>query len=347
MFGESGMIFLSVSALFLLLGLSAAFALVESAITALSALRMKKIVVLSPQLAPLFQEWLAKPHRLLSSLMVGNNLVSIGFSSFAAVLAVPLNDVFSETTVSWTVWVLVTAALLLFGEILPKIIGRTYRERVAAATLPMFAVFTRALFWVWGPLGWAIERFAPGLHRAPVNPLTVVSLEELKHAVTESEAAGHLPEDSGEMFRRALALAHRTAREVAQPIGRIDSLALEIVDRPNGGELFVDLLVETGRTRVPVTRGGQYVGYLNIMDFLAVARSGRVPPIPMLVRPLRRVAPLSTALALLEDFRREGDGLVLVGEAGGEVTGFLTLEDVLEELVGEILDEYDREEAVP
>ena len=74
------MIFLQLFVLVLLLGFTAYFSLVEAAITTLSALRMKKIVLLSPRLAPLFQDWLAKPHRLLSVLMVGNNVVSIGFN---------------------------------------------------------------------------------------------------------------------------------------------------------------------------------------------------------------------------------------------------------------------------
>ena len=103
------MIFITVIALAGLLGLSATFSMVESAVTALSALRMKKIVVLSPKLAPLFQEWLSKPHRLLTALMVGNNVVSIGFSSLAAVAAVRRNALVSEVVLSWTGWVAVAA----------------------------------------------------------------------------------------------------------------------------------------------------------------------------------------------------------------------------------------------
>jgi CBS domain containing-hemolysin-like protein len=82
------------------------------------------------------------------------------------------------------------------------------------------------------------------------------------------------------------------------------------------------------------------------MEFLASARSGRVPPIEAMVRPLRRVHPDTKALDLLEEFRKKGDGIALVGLSDSDVGGLLTLEDVLEELVGEILDEYDREEAV-
>jgi putative hemolysin len=340
------MIFFQIVFLVFLLGVSACFSLVEAAITTLSALRMKKIVVLSPRLAPLFTEWLASPHRLLSVLMVGNSLVSVSFSSLAAVAAVPLNAYFSPSSVSWMVWGAVTVSLVVVGEIVPKIIGRAYRERVAAGILPFFSRVTRGLFMIWGPVGWAIKRWTPVLHRAPVNPLTVVSLEELQHAVSESQAEGYLPPDSGEMFARALAMTQRTAREVAQPADRIDALALEILNRPNGADLFVDLLVETGRTRVPVTRGGRFVGYLNAMDFLSSVRSGRVPPIEAMVRPLRRVHPDTKALDLLEEFRKKGDGIALVGPSDTDVGGILTLEDVLEELVGEILDEYDREEAV-
>ncbi len=340
------MLFLQLLLLFFLLGFSAYFSLVEAALTTLSGLRMKKIVVLSPRLAPLLTEWLANPHRMLSVLMVGNSLVNVSFSSLAAVAAVPLNAYFSPSTVSGMVWVVVTGALVVGGEIIPKIIGRTYRERVAAGTLPFFSRFTRALFLIWGPVGWAIKRLAPALHHAPVNPLTVVSVEELQHAVSESQAAGHLPADASEMFGRALAMTQRTAREVAQPADRIDALALEVLDRAQGADLFVDLLVETGRTRVPVTRGGRYVGYVNAMDFLGLARSGRVPPIEAMVRPLRLVHPNTKAMDLLEDFRKKGDAIALVGLSDTEVGGLLTLEDVLEELVGEILDEFDREEAV-
>jgi putative hemolysin len=246
--------------------------------------------------------------------------------------------------VSWTVWLLVTVSLVIFGDIFPKIIGRTYRERVAAGTLPFLSWIAQKFFWVWAPVGWLVRRWAPSLHHAPINPLTVVSLEELQHAVAESEVAGHLSEDASEMFRRALALTQRTAREVAQPLDRMDALALEILERVNGPELFVDLLVETGRTRVPLTRVGQLLGYLNVMDFLGAVKSGQIPLVEPLVRPLRWVGPDTQALHLLEEFRAKGDGIVLVGEPGGEVEGFLTLEDVLEELVGEILDEYDREE---
>jgi CBS domain containing-hemolysin-like protein len=338
------MIFLYLSLWALLLTLSASFALTESAITTLSAIRMKRLAVVSPSLSPYFHEWLANPHRLLSFLMVGNNLVNFGFSSLTAAAVLPLHTHFSREAVDVLVWLGVTAVILVVGEIVPKVVGRVYRERVAEATLPLMSRMSRGFFWVWGPIGWVLERWAPQLHRAPVNPLTVVSLEELQHAVAESQATGQMTGESGDMFYRTLALSQKTAVEVAQPPDRLVSLRLEILDRPNGEELFQDLLVETGHSRVPVTRDGRMLGYLHVKDVLTHARSGNAFQPEALMRPLHRVPPETRAVDLLHFFRTTGEAVALVETSEGRVQGWITLEDVLEEIVGEILDEYDLEE---
>lgn len=337
------MILLEAAALAAFLALSAYFALVEAAVTALSAVRMKKLAFIDPVLLPHFQEWLEKPHRLLTVLMIGNNLVNVAFSSLAALAAIPLHRVFPSVVVHWTVWLLVTAVLLVGGDIVPKIVGRTYRERVAVWALPLMTRATRTLSFLWRPLDWALSRWAPSLHRAPVNPLQVVSLEELQQAAAESSAAGHLSRESGEMFHRALALTQKTVGDIARPAGNLDRLPLEVLDRPGGGERFLDLLVETGRTRVPVTRGDRPVGYVNVFDVLREGDAESGVGLDGLIRPLRWVSPATRVVDLLEEFRRSGDPFALVGTPAGEERGFLTLEDLLEQIVGDILDEYDRE----
>lgn len=337
------MILLEAAALAAFLSLSAYFALVEAAVTALSAVRMKKLAFTHPALLPAFQEWLEKPHRLLTVLMIGNNLVNVAFSSLAALAAIPLHRLLPSAVVHWAVWGLVTVVLLVGGDIVPKIVGRTYRERVAVWALPLMSRATRALAFFWRPLDWALARWAPSLHRAPVNPLQVVSLEELQQVAAESSAAGHLPRESGEMFHRVLALTQKTAGEIARPAADLDRLPLEILDRAGGGERFLDLLVETGRTRVPVTRGDRPVGYVNVFDVLREGDVVSGAGVDGLVRPLRWVDPHTRVVDVLEDFRRKGDPFAVVGTPTGELRGFLTLEDVLEQIVGDILDEYDRE----
>ena len=338
------MLLIQLAALALLLAVSAYFALAESAITALSALRMKRLALLAPTLRSYFHDWLSHPHRLLSILMLGNNFVNFGFSSLAAVVALPLYHRWPRPVVNVAVWWVVTAFLLVGGEIVPKIIGRAYRERVAEMTLPLLSRLTRALFIVWGPLGWLIQRFAPTLNRAPVNLLTVVSLEELHHAVDESRASGQIPAESTEMFQRALAFSQKTVRDVAQPADRMDTLDLKILDRPGGAERFMDLLVETGRSRVPITAGGAFVGYLRTLEFFKSVRGAGSPDIPALVKPLTRVAPDRKAAEVLDEFRRTGEAIALVQSPGEPPEGLVTLEDILEEIVGDILDEFDLEE---
>lgn len=339
------MIAFQAAGLFLLLAVSASFSLVEAAITALSALRIKKLSFVRPGFFPFFREWIERPHRLLTVLMVGNNLVNVAFSSLAAVAALPLNAVLPPALVSWAVWVLVSFLVLVVGDIVPKIVGRVYRERVVVWTLPVLWRLVRLSTVLWGPVDWALRRYAPLLHRVSADALAVVSVEEIQQAASESSAAGHLSKDSGDMLHRALALTLKTAGDIARPAAALESLPLELLSRPNGGALFLDLLVETGRTRVPVTRAGRPVGYVNVFDVLREGAGASGDGLESLVRPLRRILPDVRAGELLDEFRRTGDPLALVVTLDGQVRGFLTLEDLLEQIVGNILDEYDREEA--
>jgi putative hemolysin len=325
-----------------LLGASALVSAVESAVTALSPLRMKRLAFMRPELAPSFQEWLDHPHRFLTVLMSANNLFNTALSSFIAWLSVPWNDLWPGHSVGLAVWFGTFLILLVGGEIVPKLIGRTYRERISAATLPVLGGAARHLSWLWRPVDWVLRQWPGRAGGARSHPLSETTVEELHHVLTESHSEGHLTGESVDMFRRVLALPEKTAARIAQPVGAMDTLRLEILEENGGVELFLDLLAETGRTRVPVTRAGAVVGYVNVRDVLpALAADAESPP-P--VRPLRRIPGERRVFDLLEEFRRSGDPIALLVDGDGRPTGLVTLEDVMEEIVGEILDEYDVEE---
>lgn len=341
------MILLQLAVLALLFAGYAFFSLSESALTALSALRMKRLSVLRPALSPYFSEWLSRPHRLLVTLMIGSNVLSLAVSSLAAALALPLRARLPAKLVDLGVWILVTAALLVFAEMVPKIVGRVYRERVSEWALPVLSRVSRAFALLAAPVGWAMERLAPGMETAPVGRLSTLSLEELQHVIVESQAAGQMPAESGEMMKRVLSLTQRPVSAVLQPAEKVDAVPLETFGRPNGAELFVDLLVETGRTRVPVTRAGAPAGYVNVLDLFGegVADAGRVESLTR--RPLM-VPPDKGVFDLLGDFQKSGEPVAFVQDGQeGRFLGIVTLEDVLEEIVGEILDEYDLEQKKP
>jgi putative hemolysin len=335
------MVLIEAAVLALLFTASAFFAAAEAALTALSSLRMKKIGAFQPRLVAHFSRWLSKPHELLITILVGNNLANMAFSSLTGALFLPLLAGVPAGEI--LVWLAASALVLIFAEIVPKIVGRVYAERIASRALPPLWGMARLLTFLFVPAQWLIARTGKGLE-APVNRLTALSLEEMQHVIQETEAAGQVPRESGEMMARVLSLHRRTVADILQPAHAVDSAPLEMLDAGGSEELFVDRLVESGRSRVPVTRAGVPVGVLHAMDLLKEWKEGRVESLEGLVRPARWVPPSKEVAELLADFQKSGDHMALVEGEGGEFLGLATLEDVLEEVVGEILDEYDLEQ---
>jgi putative hemolysin len=332
---------LALAALFLC---SAFFSASEAALTTLSSLDIRKLTVLLPTLSRHFADWLAMPHRLLVTILVGNNAVNLAASSLTAAVAAPLAAVLPDPVLGVLVWLATTVVLLGFGEVAPKIIGRAYPEKMSIWAVPVLGGLTRVFHGVLRPALWLVERLAPGLDSPPVGRLTALTLEELSYMIRESQASGQVPADAGEMMGRVLALHHRTAADILAPASQTDVVALEVLDRgPGAGELFVDLLVESGRTRVPVTRAGVPVGYIHVMDILKEWRGGSASTLDNLIRTAPAVPPEKPVAELLSFFQQSGEHLTFVENEAGEFQGLVTLEDVMEEIVGEILDEYDWE----
>lgn len=338
------MLLIGALALLILVFCSAAFAGAEAALTALSALKMKRLAAQDSRLSGHLAEWLDKPHRLLVTILVGNNLVNVAISSLAAYLALPLAKILSARLVEILVWFFTTVVLLIFAEILPKILSRAHAEKVSVWTLPPLSALTKFFSYIFSPLYKLLGRFSRALESAPVNRLTALSLEELRHIIQESESTGQVPRESGEMMNRLINLPQRTVGDICQPAASVDTVALEVLDRPvDGGELFIDLLVESGRTRVPVTRVGVPVGFVHVIDLLKESHGGRPQDLAAMVRPARFVPPSKPVFDVLLDFQKSGDHVIFVENENSEFVGLATLEDVLEEIVGEILDEYDLE----
>ncbi len=322
-----------------LFALSMLFSAAEAALTALSTLRMKRLSVVRPSLAPALSEWLLHPHRLLTTLLVGNNFVNVAASSLFYTMLLPLKVSLPSKVFGVFLWLAATALFVAGAEVLPKIVGRAYREKIIEWGLPLLSWLKDALYLVWAPVGWFLKKTAPRLAQAPANPLMVTSLEDVHHALSESESQGHVAADAAAMIRRTMSLPERTAAQIMQPAERVDGLSLDLLGGRRAAGFYVDVLVESGHTRVPVFSRGEAVGYVNVMDLLGAPEA---PPLEKLVRTLRRVPPDAKVLDLLGTFKSSGDPIAAVQE-GSRFLGLVTLEDVLEEVVGEILDEYDVE----
>ncbi|HOW27735.1 MAG TPA: hemolysin family protein [Elusimicrobiota bacterium] len=327
-----------------LLACSAFFSGSEAALTSLPSLKAKKIFTLHPALSSHISTWFHRPHYLLTTILLGNNIVNMSLSSLMVTMALPLAIYVRHEWLELIVWIATTFILLVFGDIIPKIVAQTHPDLVSRRTLPLLGFCSVLFFPVFRPILWFIETFFPSLRVPPVSKRLSLTFEEVQSLIHESETKGHISNESGEMMRRVLEARQRTVADILQPLQRVDSVPLDLIHpKIHRDELFVDLLVETGRTRVPVFEEQKFVGYIHVLDLLRRWSSGKTPLKELVRKPLS-VDPQTSLYDLLTLFRNSGEQLAFVESADGKLDGVVSLEDVLEEIVGEILDEYDLEE---
>lgn len=267
------------------------------------------------QIAPLYQSALG---------------LSAGWAEFLAVVTVVLP---------------LTAATIMFGELVPKVFALRNRERVCLALSPVMRWFTSA---VW-PAVWAFEAVAKratawGERRLARGATATEAAEllELRAAATLARVGRLIGPTEEAIIHGAARLAARPVREILLPADGISTLPL--------GARLADALTAAHldlHTRFPVTeRAGDpqgIVGYVNVKDMLPALRlSPDEPSLKGLLRPLPSFSEAEPIAVCLERMLRDGTHIALVRDAAGQVTGMVTLEDVVEELLGDIRDEYDR-----
>jgi CBS domain containing-hemolysin-like protein len=334
--------------LFLLLLLSAFFSASETALSALSELRVFHLLrrTSSKQKVKALEHLLRDPNDFITCLVIYNNLVNVGASSLATLLFLRLLPTLPEYAQGLISTVVLTTFLLLIGEITPKNIARNHPEAVAMAVIvpmwqltrashPVVQFFRRAGAYLVRPFG--IEFFSR--ERASLSKDQLVSIIEL------GEERGALSREHGDMMRRILSLDEITAEDIMVP--RTDMKTIEV-----GTPLaeVVKFIVSDGHSRYPVYQGTEdnVVGLLHAKDLLA--HLGEPPAnvsLTSLLRPVSFTPTTKPIGALLQEFQRERSHMAVVVDEYGGVVGIVTLEDILEEIVGEIEDEYDRRRPRP
>ncbi len=228
---------------------------------------------------------------------------------------------------------------LVLGELVPKSLGLRAAERYAL-------LVARPLLWLAGaarPLVWLLTQSSNLLLR-PFGDRTTftearLSVEELEQLVEEAGKAGALDASTAEIASRALAFRDLTAGEVMVPRSRVAALPLDA----SPAELK-RLLLEEGRSRMPVYEGSldNIVGYVMAKDLAAIAWERELIVLADLVRPVHFVPEAAKAAQVLRDMQRRRAHIAVVVDEHGGVAGLLTLEDLIEELVGEILGESEQ-----
>ncbi|MCR5680912.1 MAG: hemolysin family protein [Clostridiales bacterium] len=278
----------------------------------------------------------------LSAILIGNNLANIAASTAATVIAMnlllSLKTMNSDGMASLVSTVVMTLIILIFGEIVPKIIARNNAD----AAVRLFAWPTRILTWILYPLVWLVMRLIhllSGLWGKDDEDAPTVTEEELSSIIETVEEEGVIDEEKSELLQSAIDFRDTTVEEIMTP--RIDMLAFDIADSPEEIETLVD---ESRYSRLPVYEDSidNIIGILYLNHYYKKVTDGGEPfdLRSILMKPsfIHKTMKLPAALSLLRE--RKTHLAIVVDEFGGTL-GLVTMEDILEELVGDIWDESD------
>ena len=314
----------------LLLCGSAFFSSSETAFSSLNRIKIKNLAARGNKRAALVLRLSENYDKLLSTVLIGNNIVNIGSSALATVLFV---DLFGKAGVSLATLVM-TVLVLLFGEISPKTLAKEAPGQFAMLSAPIL----RLLMIFFSPVNRLITLWKQAVLRFfRVNPEQRITEAEFLTFVEEVRQEGGINQGEEDMIRHAIEFDDLTAHDIFTP--RVDVAAVSLEDSPEGiRQKFFD----TGFSRLPIYGDSidNIRGIIILKDFLyRVIHQGE--PLERIIKPVVFINKTMKISRLLKTLQEKKSHLaVLVDEFGGTM-GIVTIEDIVEELVGEIWDEHD------
>jgi CBS domain containing-hemolysin-like protein len=303
----------------------------SSAETALFTISKAKAIHLAKQKGPtnkLIKKMKDDPHRLLSTILIGNNIVNVGASAIATAITISLVESHAVGIATGVM----TFLILIFGEFFPKSIAT--RNNILVARLVVFPLYWLSVLFT--PLI-VFLNFIPKL-TGKIHKKPQVTEAELMTFVEVVEEEGEIKEEERELIYNIFEFDDTNASEIMTP--RADMFVIDVNE-----ELKLEEIVNSGFTRIPVIDGDvdHVVGILNIKDLLKhQATSDEAADVRKIMRESYFVPENKKLDNLLQQFKKRKQHLAIIVDEHGGVSGLITLEDALEEIVGEIVDETDR-----
>lgn len=322
--------------LFVLLLLSAFFSSAETALTCTNKVKMKALADEGNKKAVRVLSILESPGKMLSTILIGNNLVNISITSIATTLTIKL---FGSVYVG-AVTGLLTILILLCGEIVPKTAANTNAEKMALTYGP----FIQILMFILTPVIFIVDKMSGFLLKlmrisstGAYNPMTE---RELKTYVEVSHEDGAIESEEREMILNVFDLGDSLAKDIMIP--RIDMTA---VDVEASYKELCNLFKNTLYSRIPVyeEETEQIIGSVTLKDFFLVNKKSDFH-VRDIMRDIYYTYETKKTDDLFSEMRESANNIAVVLDEYGVCVGLITLEDLLEEIVGEIRDEYDGEE---
>ena len=333
---------LSLVAIILLIALSAFFNLSETSLTAASRARMHSLEEDGNSKAALVNKLLSTPEKMIGSVLLGNTLVDVLAAALASNLAVEL---YGDLGVAYATGI-VTLLIVIFAAVLPKTYALAYSDRVALVVAPIM----RGVIYVLTPFTKAIEfvvrqllKLTPG--ESDDNANILAAHEEIRGTIDLQAKEGTVARGDANMLGGVLDLRDLEVADIM-----VHRTKMETINADDPPAKVLDELLKSQYTRAPVWRDEpeNIVGVLHTKDLLAaLGRSGWDPSkldIMSFATPPWFVPDTTSVKDQLNQFLKKKAQMALVVDEYGEVQGLITLEDILEEIVGQIADEHDTQE---
>ena len=326
---ESGGSIGTILVMILLIGMSAFFSSTETAFTSFNHARVKALARGGNKRARLAIELSDKYDKLLSSILIGNNIVNILASSLATVVFVAW---LGGAGVSVST-VVMTVLVLIFGEISPKTLAKDHADQLVLA----FAPYINFIMLLLTPLNWIFAQWRKLLALVfPAPKDEGMAEEELLTLVAEAEQDGEIDEHESDLIRSAIEFNDQTAEDILTH--RVDIVALDVEMTMDEAE---QVFHENTFSRLPVYEDSidSIVGVIHEKDFF---NNRTATSLREIMKPPLFVTPTSRISDLLHTLQKAKSHMAIVSDEYGGTMGIVTMEDIIEELVGEIYDEHDQ-----
>ena len=316
--------------LLILVLLSGFFSSAETALFSISRTKAIHLAKNGQKSFLLIKKMKEDPHKLLTTILIGNNLVNVAAAAYATAVAMAA---FTNFAVGIATGVM-TLLILVFGEVFPKSIAT--RNNILIAKLTIFPIYWLSVLFF--PVIKFLN-FIPWLTGRIRKPQTLTE-EELITFVEVVEEEGEIKEEEKELIHNIFEFDDTNASEIMTP--RADMFVVQ-VDQP----LNTEEIIDSGFSRIPVIEDSidQVIGILHIKDlFMHMARGDTIFDVKKIMRRPYFVPENKKLDTLLHQFKKTKNHMAIIVDEHGGVSGLITLEDALEEIVGEIADETDKDE---
>ncbi|KKP24328.1 MAG: hypothetical protein SZ59_C0002G0174 [candidate division TM6 bacterium GW2011_GWF2_28_16] len=333
-----GMVYIEIIFFLISLTFAAIFAFLETAFTGLRLFKIKELSSKKSKYSSLFDTWEENPQRILITILIANNFAHVLSSVLIAEI---MERIFGGIGLMVGVF-LATVTILVFGEIIPKAVAKSHSEKLFQSSLWVIYYLYKFLYpigsFLMGIANYIFKKF--GKEHVFEKKLDVVSEKELQFLIDYSDEKGLIEAEKSEMLQNIFGLGQTLVDEIMVP--KVDML---LIDAKTSVQKAADIFSKSRFSRIPVYEDNEdnVIGIIHQKDiFEIVSRNKDIQQIVKdLIRPVLFVPETKKTNQLLSEFLHKRMHMAMIIDEYGVISGLVTLEDVLEEIVGEIRDEHE------